>query len=149
MCGRLVSDSSWPGENERRHNGSSLILYLLHVSSAWIWIILSCSPQGAFLFHVHMDLSVQQKRRSENILQSGCDCWRLITIITIPLQWVQQLLWFIYPFILFGYHRSESVSDMQTFVWLLGINSVLFTHRNVVEMVTCSSKIIFLMYVLY
>lgn len=42
-----------------------LILYLLHVSSAWIWIILSCSPQGAFLFHVHMDLSLLQKRRSE------------------------------------------------------------------------------------
>lgn len=59
----------------------ALILYLLHVSSAWIWIILSCSPRGAFLSHVHMDLSPLQqqkknrKRSSENILLSACDCW--------------------------------------------------------------------------
>ena len=43
----------------------ALILYLLHVSSAWIWIILSCSPRGAFLSHVHMDLSPLQQQKKK------------------------------------------------------------------------------------
>lgn len=61
--------------------------YLLHVSGAWIWIIQSCSPQGAFRFHVYMDLCVLQKRergrerRSEKpIPLSASDFWSSLTV---------------------------------------------------------------------
>lgn len=51
--------------------------YLLHVSSAWIWIIQSCSPQGAFRFHVYMDLCVPQKR--ETLRKYPSVCFSLLT----------------------------------------------------------------------
>lgn len=93
----------WPGENVHTHNW---ILpsnpppthptthppqkpprsYLLHVSGAWIWIIQSCSPQGAFRFHVYMDLCVLQKRGrgrerdAQKNLSPSSDFWSSLTV---------------------------------------------------------------------